>query len=384
MGPAVEDFLDRRSPRARLQRFESERDRAVRVEADREDRVVIVFGEESAEDLFLEEESAGGSEDLVHSGVARDDRPGEISDSPPLGTRSLPPRPLPPRTADPERLQRALELLGPGRSESRLGPYRVLTDDPQSPAFTGLAAILRELDDTFAERYRLRPLGTPAETIVVFEKRDDYLRFRDDWDELRGHPATGHAGSGLVSTFTEGRDPKEVRSTLIHEVTHLLNRRSIGPALPAWLDEGIAGDLGVSRYDGGRLVAGSIDEIRRDFKGGFELRGGSAALSRLAASDGERRGLPALLEFDVLRSRDIGLFYGESLFFVRCLLADACAQGSSSAFLGFLDDVARGGRADSEALRRSLARPWDDVERDFEAFVATQAREFGLSDEALR
>ena len=46
--------------------------------------------------------------------------------------------------------------------------------------------------------------------------------------------------AGLLASACASAD---VAATLIHELVHALNTRSIGPALPPWLDEGLAEDL---------------------------------------------------------------------------------------------------------------------------------------------
>lgn len=302
----------------------------------------------------------------------------DTSGPPPLGAEPWPNLPVEPHPADAGQLERARKILGEGRIESALGPYRLLAASRATTALVGLEEVLNRLDESYTKRYGQRPIGVPAETLVLFESGASYVEFRDDWPELRGHPATGHASKGLVATFTEGRDPREVRSTLIHEVTHLLSRRALGPALPAWLDEGIAGDLGLSRFEDGLLVQGSLEEIRKNFEGGWELRGGYASLSLLIEKDSGRHGLEDLLGFDVLRSRELGQFYGESLLLVRCLLADECGKGSRSAFLAYLAAIAQGGGAEPEALRSRLDRPWVEVDRDLAEFIRSQAGVFGL------
>ena len=77
---------------------------------------------------------------------------------------------------------------------------------------------------------------------------------------------------------------------------HLLNRRAIGPALPPWLDEGLAEDLAQSRVEGRRVVGGTLAEVVLRAGPAWESHGGLAAaqLLRGALAAGTLLPLPAL------------------------------------------------------------------------------------------
>ena len=73
--------------------------------------------------------------------------------------------------------------------------------------------------------------------------------------QLHDLPAAGHAGYGLVALYAGTRRRDEVGAALVHEITRLLTRRSLGPALPPWIDGGITVDLAPSAIS----PAGEID-----------------------------------------------------------------------------------------------------------------------------
>src|SRR6185436_7649016 len=97
------------------------------------------------------------------------------------------------------------------------------------------------VDAAYRARYGLDLAGAPAETVVLFRRRRSY----DEYLQRTGGPLaaeTGHFAGGVVALYREGRLLEDVRATLVHELVHALGRRGLGPALPPWLDEGMADD----------------------------------------------------------------------------------------------------------------------------------------------
>lgn len=295
---------------------------------------------------------------------------------PPLGSDPDPVRPLTGRGPDEERLAWARTRLMPPEVVGKVGPYVVYTDlrDPARLSFFDRAAA--GLDAVYRSRYRVSPIGDPAEAVVLFSRESDYRAFLGQATTLAGLPASGHTGHGVVSLYDGRRPQGEVASTLVHELAHLLNRRAIGPALPSWLDEGIADDLSQSQIDrSGRLLPGTLGGVTVQGGGRIEMHGARAALQDLldAAAAGKLRPLPQLLALDwgefVRQNGELN--YAQSSFFVRYLLQGE--QGSlAPGFHAFLQEVSNGKPPEPEALREKLGRTWPMLEAGFRLWVLGQ------------
>jgi len=312
--------------------------------------------------------------------------PGE----PPLGRTPAPPLPLPAQAPDPARLAAARALLAgaAGAAAARLGPYALYSDaDPALLAF--LDRVGSAVEPVYVERYLRQPVGTAAETVVLFASEADYRLFQASEARLTSLPAGGHTSGGLVALWAGGRRRDEVATTLVHELTHLLNRRALGPALPPWLDEGLANDLAWGAIDaGGALDAGSLGgAVERD---GLTVtyHGPRAALRSLAETHAAG-GLPRLSDLAALdweafvRSPRRDRNYALAGFLVRYLLAGG--DGAlTPRFLRFLTAVAAGGPATGEALLGQLERSWDSLQRGFERWLVEEATaEAGYVERAL-
>ena len=149
---------------------------------------------------------------------------------------------------------------------------------------------------------------------------------------------------------------------LVHELVHLLNRRFLGPALPSWLDEGLAEELAMSRIAAdGTLVPGSLGRFESGSRDrALLVGGGEIHLGALRA--GMRRGdLPTLEELVGLdrtgfQAEDrFQIHYALSAFWVRYLLSGAAPAGADG-FRSFLAAVAEGEPLDEELLLRSSGR----------------------------
>lgn len=293
---------------------------------------------------------------------------------PPLGSDPVPPRPVPALAPDAARLARARALLGDERPGERLGPYPLYTDhaDPHLVAFLGRAA--EGVEAAYRQRYGREPLGEAAEAVVLFSREAGYRAFQEGEQRLAGLRAAGHAGYGLVALYAGGLGREEVAATLVHELTHLLNRRALGPALPPWLDEGLAGDLASSAF-------GPAGDLQPDRLGGavrragdrIDFHGARASVRHLAdALDaGSLVPLGELLALpweEFVRPPLSERHYAESAFLVRYLLAGEGGE-LASGFRAFLAAVSRGEPATAEALARHLGRPWSLTELGFRTWL---------------
>lgn len=299
---------------------------------------------------------------------------------PPLGSAPDPVLPVPAQRPDPARLALAREALGDDASAGRLGPYDLLTDLADPARLARLAEIAAGFEAAYRRRYGLEPVGEPAETVVVFAREAAYRRFRDGHEKIAGLPASGHSAYGLVALFDGGRSDAEVAATLVHELAHLVNRRAIGPALPSWLDEGIADDLAQSRIEaGGRLVPGALGGATVRSGPRIQMHGAHASLYQLAeAVHGNRlRPLPELLDLswdDFVTSGEARLHYAQSSFWVRYLL-DGEAGALAPGFRGFLRGVAQGGTVAPEALEARLGRSWEELEAGYRVWLLARQAE---------
>jgi hypothetical protein len=291
---------------------------------------------------------------------------------PPLGSDPDPVRPVAGRAPDEERLARARARLAPPVAAGHLGSYLLYTDVRDAGRLAFLDRVAAGLEETYRSRYGVSPTGEPAEAVVLFAQEADYRAFLSQDTDL-AELASGHTGSGIVSVFDAGRAIGEVGSTLVHELAHLLNRRSIGPALPSWLDEGVADDLSQSRIDpAGRLLPGTLGGVTIRAGRRIEMHGARAALQSLiqTAVAGSLRPLPQLLslEWGEFVRRNGELNYAQSSFFIRYLL-----QGEQGAlapgFRAFLVAVAEGTPPDPELLREKLGRPWPVLEAGFRLWL---------------
>ncbi len=294
-----------------------------------------------------------------------------------LGSAPAPNLPLLGQPPEASRLAVAQRLLGLSQSNATLGPYPLWTDVEEGSFLEWLGVVANSVDAAYRQRYRRRPIGEPAEAILLFSQQADYRRFQALDSELTGlHPA-GHVGHGLVALYTSVREDDEVAETLAHELTHLLNQRALGPALPAWLDEGLAGDLG-----GSAIGPRGVDSTRM---GGRVSRGPAsvtysgtrAALkqTRDAIATGKLMPLQRLTTLGWRRfvsPLDEENNHAHSALFMRYLI-DGEEGSQAAALQEFLASVAQGEPATGEALRQRLDRSWRRLDAGFQVWVTQTA-----------
>ncbi|MEM9294053.1 MAG: hypothetical protein AAGD01_20415 [Acidobacteriota bacterium] len=291
---------------------------------------------------------------------------------PPLGSAAQPVTALPGRSADPERLDRAVELLLAVRPGQTLGPYALYTDVQDRALLEDLESLVISLESTYARRFGLSPRDQARESVVLYRNAEAYQRYRQQEASLAGLESVGHAGHGMAVLFVGERHRDEIAATLSHELTHLLNRRAVGPALPPWLDEGLAEALSQSR----RRADGSLDPAEL---GGLvttigitrSVSGARASLEFLERRRGEGRLLPlqrlTALEWQpFVNPRQSELHYSQSAFVVRWLLEDPYR----ATFQSYLASVSEGASVDPERLRAQLGASWEDLDADFARYVS--------------
>ena len=241
----------------------------------------------------------------------------------------------------------------------------------------------------------MQPPGEQA--VVVFTNLRDYRAFL----AVTGYPGAtltrvaavdvsprSHVEGGIVaSSLRDG--PKLARIHLVHELTHLLQRRAFPGSLPRWLSEGMAEDLAWCRVDeSGRLQLGSIQGLffmKGSARIDVDSQGPSAALGHYVGMldnaplgpHGIEKALPLedLLAFDLAGLGNVqgGYLRGVSRLkvtaaglFVRFLLDDG---PRAKRFRTFLASVAAGGASDSQALIRALDAEPSALEHAFDDWV---------------
>ncbi len=280
-------------------------------------------------------------------------RPAPGAAAPPSGLD--PALPLPASPPDPRVVAEARGAMRDEACEFECGPYLLITDLEDPELVAGCDALARDLDRAFAAGFGVEPVGPARGAVFLFARRVDFHRFV----RRRGVVPLGYAGHAEVARGYAALPADEERgrtlATIVHELTHLVERRALGPALPRWLSEGLADSLGDAASPRGfappALPASELARLRLAYEQG--LAGG---LERLA-------GLPSEAFDARVRSFD----YEQSALLVRFLLAEPDLAPGFRAFLG---DLAAGARYDPEAVRSRLDLDWTELDRRFAAWVA--------------
>ncbi len=247
------------------------------------------------------------------------------------------------------RHRRSADTIMTSPREGRCGAYRLLSDVESGTLGTFCAGVVSRLDAAYEETFGRPPLGVAAETILVFRDKPDFRVFAATGSRWRVE-ASGRASAadGYAALAWDESEAEARSATLIHELTHLVNRRALGPALPAWLAEGLADTLAE------RLVGGKAEAAR--WRVGMDLAAGE---------------LPPIAELLGLSSREFyegGGFsnYARAHLWVEFLSSHAVL---GERFESFLDAVAEGDAGTAETLESHLARPLGAVEEEWRAWV---------------
>ena len=266
---------------------------------------------------------------------------GEIS--PGFTVVSSRPGPRPGIRASTGVLDAARDHLDDGGKTGHCGPYSLLGDvtDPLLLEICDLLAA--ELDDAYVGRLGVTPLGVPAATILLFSSRPVYSEFSANQGmQASGYAAHSKPSDGYSAIWADASRPYDFARTLVHELTHLVNRRALGGNLPRWLSEGLADALGDSSTPEGiqplQGFEGAEGQAKRLWLG-YET-GGVGSVERLIALD------PG--EFD---STPNSYDYEQSTLLVRYLLLD---PELGPRFRAFLAELAEGASCTPELLESHL------------------------------
>lgn len=282
-----------------------------------------------------------------------------------------------PAGADPAHVERARALL---KAERRLswGPYDLYTDVAREALLAVLGAVAVRLPEAFARRYALAATGVAREAVVLYARDAAYRDYAAGHEDLAELDSSGHAVGGLAVLAVGERHRDEVRGLLVHELTHLLTYRILGPRLPPWLAEGLAEDLAYCRVAAsGELELATLDAWRamraqtvvsvrgRPESTVVRSRGGpELALAELRERwrQPDRPALELLLGLPHLDFMDPDrrpIHYPMSAFLVRYLLA---SEDRAERFRAFLAAVARGEEGGGGELLAHLGSSWEELE----------------------
>lgn len=258
--------------------------------------------------------------------------------------------------ANAARLARARQLIGENRPVRRCGFLPLYTDVEDPALLSRLSEIVSALPAAYRMRYGLRPVGEPVEAVLLFRREQDFAAFSRSETELGHLQVAGFARDGLAVVYVGEQNSEQVAHDLVHEVTHLLNRRVFGLALPPWLEEGMANDLGYCRIaSSGELMLRTLGGVRQESEVGRYMRGGWLSIDKRVQERGAIASLARLRRRAAENSLDpVGELcdltwqafaaeqgrqerYDESTFLVRYLLDG----GNVAARQAFLDALQR-------------------------------------------
>lgn len=320
--------------------------------------------------------------------------PGADADREPA-VRSAPGRLAEPTAPDPALLDRARSLLQDGGTEHPLGPWTLYTDVDDPHLLESLDRLATATIEAYRTRYRLDPgieagegprteSGRQArEAVVLYARQEAHRKLLGEESAVAALGAEGHAGAGLVTLHRKGGGQEGVRSLLVHELVHLLNRRSLGARTPAWLEEGSAHALASSRIDpSGRLHPEALGGDRRT----IDRRRVGSSVQVTVETTGARAGLDRVseaLEHGALESlerltsrtwremvdpRRRELRYAQSALFVRFLL-DGDRGRWRDGFRSYLTAVAAGDPGEPARLLEALDTDWRTLDAAFRRWL---------------
>ncbi len=301
----------------------------------------------------------------------------------PYGETPEPPRPVAARPPDEERLAAARGYLRGRERAVPLGAHTLYTDDDNDSLLAHLDKVAGQLEALYGSRYGVVPIGTAAEAVVLYQSDIAYRLVQQRTERLAGLNAAGHNSKGVAVLYSGGRSRSDVTATVVHELTHFLNRRAVGPQLPPWLDEGLADDLALLRIDEeGRIHPGELSGRRRQQGKRHQFQGGLASLWRLreAARRGDLPRLPELISTDwegFVHSPKIQLHYAAAAFWVRYLVEGEDGRHAAG-FRAFLAAVAAGEPPAVETLQAKLGEPWSKLDAGFRSWIEKHAANLEL------
>lgn len=291
------------------------------------------------------------------------------------------------------KLASARELLdGINTDFTSIGPWPLVTDVRDVALLALLDRVAGQVPELYARRFGLTPPAPPRSDpppVVLFAHEESYRAFADQHSDVGDLDGGGHADGTMAALFVgAGAAPEGVAGTLVHELTHLLNREHFAVTPYTWLEEGMANELGFTLIDAkGRLRAGRLGGsswvmAQRTSSGRTMINasqsGGQAAWSLLARDWRTRRS--KLTPLDQLLDLPWAAFveggqrsanYSLAVFFLRYLLDDTL-DDRRAAFGGFLTAATRDGASNATALAVALSTTPEALRRDFERWLTAQ------------
>lgn len=278
-------------------------------------------------------------------------------------------------------LVRARKILDLKKPVGKLGEYELLTDveDPALLEFLDAAAVAAE--EAYFARFGRLPSGNPGRTVVLFETLEHYREYSGS-AQMVSDRHVGHARTGILALFAEGRTRENLGRTLVHEIGHLLNDRALAWNLPPWLEEGMATDLGsvwVEDPASVTQVAGA-SSASLSGRGSFVLQGPEArllGLERLVKA-GQLPPVSILLRLDYetfhTKSKIETYAYAHSVALVRYLL-DGDGGRHAGGFREFLKRIAGGRGADPNLLLELLDVEMEELDGGFRTWLGGQIQD---------
>lgn len=278
------------------------------------------------------------------------------------------------RRIEPELRARLEERLGTRAVTEGLGPYDLLVEPGWGPPLERWRALVESLEGFYAERLGLVPPGRARETVVLLGDPSLFEELVQEWEPtLDVSQLDGIATRGAAILPVANRRVEEVEASLVHELAHLLNRRTFGQPLPDWLEEGLAEALACSPFDPER---GWEPDAFREIRSGDASRvllAGCAARLLVLGEALERKAVPGLTRLlepsaSELFEQEPELARGASGFLVLFWLAEP--QGHrAQGFRSFLDLVAAGAEPEAALLFSLLGESRSSVEASWIAWV---------------
>lgn len=268
----------------------------------------------------------------------------------------------PPQDPVAQAIELARNTLGENAQRGQLGPFELYHDIADEKLLELLEQLTPQVAEAFTARYGME-VEQLRGAVVLFAEDELYERLkRLQGNDIPFH-SEGHAVPGLVAIKVGNRSRREVATTLIHELTHVIAWQVLGAALPPWLGEGLADDLSLARIDRqGRLQTNTFDSRSLRFGRNSELFLLSVVRSLNAV---EPIRLVDLLSMDRQTFLDNpGLHYTLSALFVRFLLEDHI-EGSAAAFTAYLRGVRAGSATYPDYLRERLGLQWGEIDVQF-------------------
>lgn len=279
---------------------------------------------------------------------------------------------------DPEEVGLTKRLFG-SREANRLGPFKLYTDlqDPRARSFFESAA--NHVEAAYQARFGIDITTKATEAVLLFAHHEDFRKLAATRPNLLISDPLGFAGRGTSILFVGDRPEWTVTDTLVHELTHVLNRRRFNEPPPPWLEEGLAEDLACIWAEDPNAPAPGLFGVRWGderwqlidcWSGFLALRQKPSSVRLRRPSELVELDRPAFYDGAARQAN-----YFSSALFVSYLL-EGEAGALAPAFRAFLDDVANERTATSKLLLKHLGRGWPELEAGFLDFVDAKAARY--------